>query len=100
MGNEDALLTGEELTAEIDKWLNGEVDARHVSEAIALAQYRKMIRLGYRQPDKDAELPNCPVYRWIDIDEGEWKYDKELMAGNCPLLGAGYHVDKEEEGRG
>ncbi len=36
------LLTKEETTAIIDRWLNGAIDVTHVSEVIAEAQLKKM----------------------------------------------------------
>jgi len=47
---------------------------------------------------KDQSLPDCEVYRWIDLDEGGWKYDKELMANTCPVLNAGFRRVKGGEG--
>ena len=45
-------------------------------------------------------LPNCGRFRWIDLENGGWAYDKEIMRKNCPLLKAGYEaVESLVEGK-
>ncbi len=38
----------------------------------------------------EGELPDCDNYRWIDLDKGGWKYDKNLMRSSCPMCLANY----------
>ena len=44
----DTVMSQTETTKLIDKWLNGEMDARHVSGAIAEAQAEISFKAGYK----------------------------------------------------
>ena len=33
----------------------------------------------------EKELPDCDAYRYIDLDNSGWTYNKELMAKTCPM---------------
>ena len=78
------LLTDDETGEIIQQWLDGKIEAKHVSQAIAKAQAKKVVkwieregRTGYRYTDDDTKVITWEYDTKCDneimIDLGDWQ---------------------------